>query len=110
MVHEHDCPHDTDAQPIEAVGAMETTADAVLLEVRRLAAAVERLDYAIRGNGIEGLSTKVAKHDVMHNEHRLRIDDHAERVTMIERRVIWFAGVAAAVGALVPTILGQWTR
>lgn len=80
----------------------------VLEEVRRLATAVERLDHAVRGNGNEGLSTKVAKHEMLHHEHGKRIEQHGERVAAVEKRVMYFAGIAAALGALVPTIIAKF--
>lgn len=84
---------------------METTAEAVLAEVRRLAAAVERLDYSIRGNGVEGLSTKVAKHEMLHGDHTKKLDALADREAAVERRVMWFAGVGGGVGALLVAVI-----
>lgn len=79
----------------------------VLSEVRRLRedvaelrGDVKRLDYALRGNGVEGLNTKVARLDTSHGEHGRRLDSHESRVAAVERRVFLYAGVGAGIGGL----------
>lgn len=91
----------------------------ILAEVRRLSAQVEALDATIRGNNGEGLVTRVARLHERHDGHSRRLDAHHDELNQVKiklesmvRRVMWFAGVAAAVGGFlslaVPTALARW--
>lgn len=91
----------------------------ILAEVRRLSAQVEALDATIRGNNGEGLVTRVARLHERHDGHGRRLDAHHDDLAQVKakldgiaRRVMWFAGAAAAIGGFlslaIPSALARW--
>lgn len=76
--------------------------------LRRIERALEQLDGVVRGNNGEGLTARMARLDSIHGDHARRIEDAEDRVVAVERRVIFFAGAAAAIGAFLPTLIGKW--
>lgn len=90
-------------------GAGDAEMDSEILNtLRRLERALEQIDGVVRGNNGEGLTARIARLDSVHGDHARRISEAEERVAGVERRVMWFAGAAAAVGALLPTLIGKW--
>lgn len=104
-------------QPTEWI--VDGTGQEILRELRALAERVDRLDIMLRGNNGDGITVRIAQirttqehHAGWLTGHGEDIDDLRQRQDSTERRVAWYAGGAAAIGAfaglLVELLLSKW--
>lgn len=87
------------------------THEMLLREVQQLRhdvhARIDHLDVTLRGNNGDGLTVRVARLHERSDAHAQQIQrafDHVQvlrgEVTRIDRRIVFFSGGAAAIGAL----------
>lgn len=89
----------------------QVTNEQLYAELRRIGTRVDRLDETIRGSNGEGLVTRVAVlrthtdgHGQSINRAHDRVGDLEKIVARIDRRIVFFSGGAAAIGALVASL------